>query len=179
MHDFIVAEWKTLLAVCLFCGCIFGWFYADEIEKAKEDTKQYQMSCIRPGESVLDYKLGTPRAQFDLSAFTASDSGLPNTTLYQNSDNTTILAFRDDMLVAAQISLDAPDFSDACKDDLKHFKKTASAVAQAIPFEQSTDNIYEGLIVVTQTIPAASDDEGEDASKTATKKDASVIVVPI
>ena len=177
MHDFIVAEWKTLLAVFLFCGCIFGWFYADEIEKAKEDTKQYQMACIRPGESVLGYKLGSSSSQFDLSGFTASDVNLPNTRQYRNSDNTITLTFRDDKLVAAQISLDAPDFSDACKEDLKHFKKTASTVAQAIPFDQSTDNIYEGLVVVTQT--TAPTDDADENSKPAVKSDASIIVVPI
>lgn len=178
MHDFLVAEWKTLVAVVLFCGCIFGWFYADEVEKSKIDNAQYQMKCIRPGESVLGYKLGTPVSQLDLAGFTATNGGLENTTQYHSSDDGIVLTFRNDILVAAQIAIDHPDFSDSCKEDLKHFKKSTSTVAQAIPFEKSTDNIYEGLVVVTQTTPA-SDNEDEDTSKTATNKDASVIVVPI
>ena len=177
MHDFIVAEWKTLLAVLLFCGCIFGWFYADEIEKAKNDNKQYQMTCIQPGESILGYKIGTPISQIDLSGFMPFDNADLHVTQFRPKDNSDIvLTFRDNKLVTIELTLDNPDFSETCREDLKYFKKKNSPVAQSIAVGDTTDNIYEGLVLVTKTTATADDD---DASKSVVKSDASIIIVPI
>ena len=40
MKDFLIAEYKTLLLVILFCGSIFSWFYVRELEKDAEKTKK-------------------------------------------------------------------------------------------------------------------------------------------
>ena len=176
MHDFLVAEWKTLLAVLLFCGCIFAWFYADEVKKAQNDNSQYQMTCIRPGESILDYKLGTPISQIDLTDFIPSSNANLHVTQYRkNNDSSVTLSFRDDKLITVEVDLQNPDFSDTCREDLKFFKKKQSPVAQSIPVGDTTDNIYEGLVLVTKTTP--SDDD--DPTKAAKKSDASIIIVPI
>ena len=67
MKDFLIAEYKTIILVLLFCGGIFFWFYERELAKdqAKEEAKAWVYTCMEPGKRVGDYTLGTQAPPLD------------------------------------------------------------------------------------------------------------------
>ena len=74
MHSFLKAEWGTIVAVFLFVGLIYGYFYYKEVSRQNEKTDRYVMQCIHPGKGLLDYKLNTSVSEINLQDFEKSDS---------------------------------------------------------------------------------------------------------
>ena len=175
MRDFIVAEWKTLLAVIIFCGGIFAWFYHDELQNAAQEQKdEYQMTCLHPGQSVMDYAIGTPSSQYDLSRFERSNDDTFGISTYTRDDGAVTLTFRDDKLVSAEILVGAGVLPIDCLNDYHHYKTTEQPEAESISYGDTTDAIYKGLVVVTQ-----NPDENDDKLKSKSDVPLSIIVVPI
>ena len=143
MHEFLLAEWKTMLAVFVFCSAIFAWFYVDEVQKAEEAAKPYEYQCLDPGERVLDYALGMPLSALNLGDFELQTDPVFGIKKYRRHDGAVVLHFRNDVLVKAEWF---PQDMDCGQDfdRLNSFKQ----VSQPIPYYGEVYELYEGFVRV-------------------------------
>ena len=162
MHSFLVAEWKTIVAVIVFCGGIFAWFYHEELRREAEENAPYPYTCLGAGEHFREYLLGTPMAELQgaVAGFARTrDDGL-DVDRFESPDGAYSLNFRHGRLAAIEYYPEK-DGNAECAADAEHFKSKASTVAQAIPVGGHIDQIYDGMILV-QERENRQTDEGEE-----------------
>ncbi|MBQ9243423.1 MAG: hypothetical protein IJ165_09395 [Proteobacteria bacterium] len=165
MHSFLKAEWKTILAVILFCGAIFGWFYHDEVEKERIQNTPYTFECLRAGSGLLDYALGTPlksiEQKLQSEGFSRSQDSLLSLTRYERPDGAVALNFRDDALSAIEFYPKKTENIPSCANDIVNWKATARPVAQEIVSNDTKFIIYEGLVEMQQSDPISDGSEAK------------------
>lgn len=154
MLEFFRTEWKTILCVFLFCGAVFSWFYADELQKRNvEVAAPYQYTCMIPGESLLGYKLGTAAESLDLSDFAETADDAIHVKRYTSRDGSSILSFRDNILSSIAVRGERLEKTPDCKRDEDHFMQSSKIVSQDIPVAQHTNLIYSGVVRVEPNQP--------------------------
>ena len=163
MHSFLKAEWKTMLAVVVFCGAIYGWFYHAEVEKARALDAPYVFECLRAGDGFLDYKLGTPlqalEPQLQSDGFARSRDELFNVTRYARPDGAVALSFRDDKLAAIEFYPEKTENNPSCTSDIVKWRASQRPVAQEIVANDRQFVIYDGLVEIKQSDPVSGEDK--------------------
>lgn len=161
MHSFLKAEWKTILAVFLFCGAIFGWFYHDELEKERRENAPYVYECLRVGDGLLEYKLGTPRQalepQLQAQNFTRTEDAPLHITRYERPDGAIALSFRDDTLAAIEFYPKKTENNPSCANDIVNLRSSIPMVASPIITDNTALIIYDGLVEIRQSEPISGD----------------------
>ncbi len=173
MHAFLVAEWKTIVAVFVFCGAIFLWFYVEELQREEQENAPYPYTCLGAGDHVQKYKLGTPELVLagELAGFMESREEDLGVVRYEKPPYS--LTFRDGVLSA--IGYFPGENADAtCTEDAEQWKKSASIVAEPIRVSSRVDNIYNGMIQVQERETST----GEDGEEVITYRDVGWIVIP-
>lgn len=158
MHDFLRTEWKTIVAVTVFCAVIYGWFYAQEREKKAEKDKPYVYSCFRPGVALGQYALGAEKSSVKLAGFSPvqSESAEFGAESFASPQNDIVLNFRNGVLAAIEFFPSRHDDEDgACGRDIEQFLKTNRSVSQDIPVADRTNAIYAGAVYISHAKPDA------------------------
>ena len=187
MHSFFKAEWKTIVAVILFCGAIFGWFYHDEIVKSRQNTEEYTMTCMVPGQSFQNYQLNTPISDLNLEGFTKTTDEILQTESYKNAEGSLILNFRNGKLSSIEYYFPTDDKTAPCYADMKYWVSNHNEVAESLTENQRTHRIYEGFVLIQDTIESPqntestentedSEDSEEEESKTIVKTTGFIIL---
>ena len=120
MKDFIIAEYKTIILVLLFCGGIFMWFYNRELskEKAKAEAKAWVYTCLEPGKRVGDFTLGSPAPALDDRWEVVRDV-LPGMTVWRQSQGGIVLNVSPDNTIRTiELYPDEANY-DACNADFE------------------------------------------------------------
>jgi hypothetical protein len=183
-NDFFKAEWKTILVTILFGGAIFGWFYHDEIVKSQQKTEEYVMTCMHPGVSFKEYALNTPVQSLKLDGFQKTTDDVLKTEIYKNSDNSIVLNVRSGKLASVEYYFADENAEDTCYKDMKYWTEKYSEVAENLPEGDRTHHIYQGLVLIQDTIPSQQPEpdtdalsEDADEAPSTTTKDVGVIIL--
>lgn len=160
MHSFLKAEWKTILIVFVFCGAIYGWFYHDEVVKARELDAPYVYECLRAGDGFLDYALGTPLQTLEpqLQGFTQTRDDLFDVTRYTRPDGAVVLAFRSDKLTAIEFYPKKTENNPSCTSDIVKWRASQRPIAEEIVADGRQFVIYEGLVEIKESEPVSGND---------------------
>lgn len=166
MHSFLVAEWKTMVAIAVFCGGIFAWFYVDECQKEAKKDAPHVYTCLGAGAFLKNYHLGSPLEVLahDLDGFQKTQDEALHLVRYARQDGAIALNFRNQKLTAIEYYPKFDDDKRACLDDIDAFKQAAQPVAQSIRAGHRVDVIYDGLIHVQER----EDSETEEGADTLT-----------
>ena len=163
MRDFFKAEWKTIVIAILFCGAIFGWFYHDEIVKSQHKTEEYVMTCLHPGQSFKDYVLNTPVQSLKLDGFQKTTDDVLHTEIYKSSDNSIVLNIRAGKLASIEYYFPTDYEADTCYKDTKYWTDKYSEVAESLPEGNRTHHIYQGLILIQDTVVSPQPEQETDS----------------
>ena len=165
MHSFLKAEWKTILALILFGGALYGWFYFDAVKKAEKAAAPYEYTCIQAGKSLMDYQLGTDLSTLEhrLGDFQSSRDEALNTVRYARNDGLIALNFRADKLASIEYWPNPDVPMPNCEADIAEFTKTHQPTSESIPANDQTWIIYKGLVAI-ESIPQKTSDEAPSDS---------------
>ena len=187
MHSFFKAEWKTIVAVVLFCGAIFGWFYHDEIVKSRPDPEAYTMTCMEPGHSFQNYQLNTPVSALNLEGFTKTTDEILHTETYKHAEGSLILNFRDGKLSSIEYYFPTDDKTEPCYADMKYWVSNHQEVAESLTENKRTHRIFEGIVLIQDTIAppentessanSSSSDDSEDEEPSTNIKTTGFIIL--
>lgn len=159
MYTFLKAEWKTIVTLIIFCGAIFTWFYIDEIRKEELKTKPYEYECLKSGEGLLSYQLGTHlnALQSQITDFKRTEDKPLNIVRYEQPDGAIALNFRQDILVSIEFYPQKTDEIEACASDAAEWQNTQKLIAEPIKAIQYQDFIYEGMVMVMESSSFSSE----------------------
>lgn len=154
MREFLIDEWKTILAVTAFCCAVFGWFYLDEMKKANAKAAPHVYSCIQPGKSYGGYTLGSslnglPTANWTLQT---DELGIPH---YTDISDKLTLGFRDNKLASIQIAVNAIENDNSCMADIQTYTQSHPPKSRPIEANNKRYTNYNGLIRIEQKIASA------------------------
>lgn len=161
MNSFLKAEWKTIVAVTLFCGAIFGWFYYQETLNIEAEEASYEYTCIFAGEGLLSDKLGMTYDELapKLSGFLKSEDKTIDTTSFESPDHIITYHFRQNRLASIEYYPDMNNLDEACAADFEQFKKTHSQKSAPILSQDKKTIAYEGLVIVQGKIKNTNETE--------------------
>lgn len=150
MYTFLKAEWKTIVVLLIFCGGIYAWFYAEEVRKEELKNKPYTFECLRSGEGILSYKLGTSVSalQAEIQGFQRTEDAPLGLVRYERPDGAFILNFRHDILVSVEFYPEKTESIAACVSDIAKWKDTYRMIAEPIQTEDLENTIYEGMVQI-------------------------------
>lgn len=134
MKDFLIAEYKTLILVLLFCGSIFSWFYVRELEKDAEKTKktEWVYQCLEPGKRVGTYHLGASAPAFD-DTWEALTDAVPGMTSWRHQGGDMIINVSADNTIRTIEIYPSDETYETCQADFDNWKKTNQPTAS--PFK--------------------------------------------
>ncbi len=166
MHSFFKAEWKTILALTLFGGALYGWFYFDAVKKAEKAAAPYEYTCIQAGKALMDYQLGTNLKTLEpqLLDFQSSRDEALNTIRYTRNDGLIALNFRAEKLSSIEYWPNPAISMPSCEADIAEFTKTHKSTSEAIAANDQNWIIYPGLVAIESTKANTNDDTSLEAS---------------
>lgn len=183
MHSFLKAEWKTIVTVTLFCSAIFGWFYYQETLKEEVKDAPYEFTCIFAGNGLFNDKLGMSYDELapKLSGFSQSEDKAIGTAQFESPDHVIIYHFRQNRLTSIEYYPDMEHLDDNCAADFDQIKKTKSQIAEPISYQNRTNHIYEGIVIVKENIEQTdgSNSDLNDSSNEVKSQDIGWIILPV
>ncbi len=148
MKDFLVAEYKTILLVLLFCGGVFSWFYMSELQKAEakeEETEEtWNYTCLEPGRMVRSYQIGQAAPAID-ETWQAEKEALGVTSLKKlNDPESLVINVRDNKIQSIEFFPAAEDKT--CADDFTAWKDAGHGlIHESLNVGYRTYNRYDGI----------------------------------
>ncbi|MBO4350690.1 MAG: hypothetical protein J6A01_07090 [Proteobacteria bacterium] len=160
MHSFFKAEWKTILALVVFGGALYGWFYFDAVKKAEKAAAPYEYTCIQAGKALMDYHLGTDLKTLEpqLKDFQSSRDDALHTVRYTRNDGLIALNFRADKLASIEYWPNSDIPMPNCEADIAEFTKTNKPTSESIPANNQNWLIYSGLVAI-ESVSQKTEDE--------------------
>ncbi len=152
MKDFLIAEYKTIILVLLFCGGIFLWFYERELAKdqAKKEAKVWVYTCMEPGKRVGDYTLGTQAPQQDNTWEIVHDA-VPGLTVWRHTNDNIVLNVAPDNTIRTIEFYPDEERYDACNADFEAGTKGKSP-SSSIKVDGTLYIRYSGIQSVSRLV---------------------------
>lgn len=153
MKDFLLAEYKTIILVLLFCGGVYTWFYLNELAKAdsqqNEPIETWTYTCFQPGKMAKGYIIGDDAPTFDNSWKAISEPS--NVTAWQHAGSTDnlVLNVRNNRIRSIEFSL-LSEQNNACSDDLNEWLRTHKQHHESLVIGNREYQRYDGVTVILE-----------------------------
>ncbi len=151
MKDFLIAEYKTIILVLVFCAGIFSWFYVRELEKdAQKNAKtDWAYTCMEPGRGVNAYHVGDAAPAFDDSWERVED--VPGITMWRQNGGELAVSVRDGHIWAIEYAPKDEALRSKCVADLEHW--TASHPLNSAPISAGENQYlrYPGVVDIMRS----------------------------
>lgn len=153
MKDFLLAEYKTIILVLLFCGGVYTWFYLDELEKAEskqnEPIETWTYTCFEPGKMAKGYNIGDAAPAFDDSWKAISEPQNVTSWQHAGSADDLVLNVRNDRIRSIEFSL-LGEQDNACSDDLTEWLKTHKQLHESLVIGNREYQRYDGMTLILE-----------------------------
>jgi len=147
MKDFLVAEYKTIILVSLFCGGVFSWFYINELLKAEpveEVEEVWNYTCLEPGKMVRTYQLGQDAPAFDNTWQSNSEPLGVTSWKKKDSPEELVINVRDNKIQSIEFFPAAEE--KACAADFEAWGRSGhSIIHESLNVGYRTYNRYDGI----------------------------------
>ncbi|MBQ1266006.1 MAG: hypothetical protein IIY06_04465 [Proteobacteria bacterium] len=150
MKDFLIAEYKTIILVLLFCGGIFFSFYAREVQKdaEKAKAKAWVYQCMTPGKSVGDYVLGKPAPTFDDTWESITDA-VPDMTVWRHFGGDMIINVDKNNTIRTIELYPSEERFETCQADFDAWAQNNKSTSAPIKKDDTYYTRYPGILTVS------------------------------